>query len=104
MLSGPSALIASGTMPSFSSLNAYYAADVATFVGATSDAILGGITAKSAFAIDPAQRDAWVMQIQVLRSALAGVEGAIFLEFNVPRIGSRVDAVLIYGPAVFAVG
>jgi hypothetical protein len=83
--------------------NAYYAADVPTFIGATSDAILGGLAANSEFAVDPAQRDAWVMQIEVLKPALTGVEGTIFLEFIVPRIGSRIDAVLIAGPAVFAI-
>ena len=90
-------------MPSSSVANAYYAADVATFIGTTSDAILGGITANSAFAVDPAQRDAWVIQIEVLKPALIGVEGTIFLEFNVPRIGSRIDAVLISGPAIFVI-
>jgi hypothetical protein len=83
--------------------NAYYAADVSTFIGTTSDAILGRITANSDFAIDSTQRDAWVMQIDVLKPALAGLEGSIFLEFSVPRIGSRIDAVLISGPAVFAI-
>ena len=43
------------------------------------------------------------MQIEVLKPALVGVEGTIFLEFNVPRIGSRIDAVLISGPAIFAI-
>src|SRR5258708_688904 len=45
-------------MPSFSTANAYYGADVATFSSAAPEEILGGITAKSAFAVDPAQRDA----------------------------------------------
>lgn len=90
-------------MSSSSASNAYYVADVATFISTTSDAILGGITANSAFAVDPAQRDAWVVQIEVLKPALVGVEGTIFLEFNVPRIGSRIDAVLISGPAIFVI-
>lgn len=90
-------------MPSFSTSNAYYAADVATFIGTASDAILGSIAANSAFAVEPTQRDAWVMQIEVLKPALAGIEGTIFFEFNVPRIGSRIDAVLISGPAIFAI-
>jgi Uncharacterized conserved protein (DUF2075) len=89
-------------VPSSFVSNAYYAAEVATFIGTTSDAVLGGITANSAYAVDPEQRDAWVVQIEVLKYALAGVEGTIFLEFNVPRIGSRIDAVLISGPAIFA--
>src|SRR5574340_310942 len=83
--------------------NAYYAADVAKFIATTSDTILGNITANSAFAVDVAQRDAWVVQIEVLKPALEGVEGNIFLEFNVPRIGSRIDAVLISGPTIFVI-
>jgi len=89
--------------PSTSPSNAYYAADVAKFIATTSDTILGNITANSAFAVDVAQRDAWVMQIEVLKPALEGVEGKIFLEFNVPRIGSRIDAVLLSGPTIFVI-
>lgn len=87
----------------FSASNAYYVADVAAFIGTSADEILGVITANSAFAVDPPQRDAWVMQIAALKPALAGVEGTIFFEFNVPRIGSRIDTVLISGPAIFAI-
>ncbi|MEI6860907.1 MAG: hypothetical protein WCL04_01480 [Verrucomicrobiota bacterium] len=73
-------------------MNAYYAAEVASFIDAPSDTILGTLTANSDYAIDPPQRDAWLMQIEILKPALAGAEGTIFLEFNVPRIGSRIDA------------
>ena len=83
--------------------NAYYAADVAKFIATTPDEILGNITANSAFAVDTTQRDAWVVQIEVLKPALEGVEGKIFLEFNVPRIGSRIDAVLISGQVIFVI-
>ena len=86
-----------------SPLNAYYAADVVEFIATTPDAILGRITANSAFAIDATQRNAWVAQIDVLKPALEGVEGKIFLEFIVPRIGSRIDAALIAGPAIFVI-
>jgi len=50
-----------GAMSSFSPSIAYYAADVGTFIGSASDAILGSITANSAFAVEPTQRDAWVI-------------------------------------------
>lgn len=89
--------------PATSPKNAYYAADVAKFIATTPDVILGNITANSDFAVDTSQRDAWVAQIKVLKAAIEGVEGKIFLEFNVPRIGSRIDAVLLSGPAIFVV-
>ena len=53
--------------------------------------------------MDPSQRDAWVGEIAVLKTALAGIDGSVFLEFDVPRIGSRIDAVLVAGPAVFVI-
>lgn len=89
--------------PVISPKNAYYAADVANFIAAAPDAILGIITANSEFSVDTTQRDAWVMQIEILKSALENVKGKIFLEFNVPRIGSRIDAVLVSGPAIFVI-
>ena len=38
-----------------------------------------------------------------LKPAIEGMEGMIFLEFNVPRIGSRIDAVLVSGSAIFVI-
>ncbi len=90
-------------MPSFPASNAYYAADIVTFVGASPDEVLGEITRKSDYRIEPDQRDAWLHQIEVLQGALAGINGAVFLEFNVPRLGSRLDAAVIFGPVIFPV-
>jgi len=88
-------------MPTFTSRNAYYAADVRTFLGDDPRAVLGEITRNSSFSVDLDQRDAWVAQIQLLKTGLVGIQaGTIFLEFNVPRIGSRLDAILISGPAI----
>ena len=85
------------------STNSYYAAEASQFYDASPNAILGSMTAKSDFAVDVDQRDAWVEQIEVLKTAIHGIEGSVFLEFNVPRIGTRLDAVLIAGPIVFAI-
>jgi hypothetical protein len=51
----------------------------------------------------PAQRDAWLEEIAILKRSLDGVSGVVFLEFDVPRIGSRIDAVVISGPVVFVI-
>src|SRR5579859_4092057 len=90
-------------MSTLTSLNAYYAADVWTFLVADARAVLGEVAANSSFAIDPDQRDAWVSQIELLQENLVSIQGTIFLEFNVPRIGTRLDAVLISGPAIFPI-
>ncbi|MBK6781489.1 MAG: DUF2075 domain-containing protein [Gemmatimonadetes bacterium] len=63
--------------------------------------VLGALTAASDFPVDPAQRDAWLEEVVILKQALEGLQGTLHLEFTVPRIGSRIDAVVISGPVVF---
>ena len=53
------------------------------------------------FDLTEAQRDAWIAQNDLLVKALARLEGAILLEFSIPRMGARIDAVVIVGPVVF---
>ena len=54
-------------------------------------------------ALEAEQRHAWEEEIDVLRAVLPGLEGTVFLESDVPRLGSRIDAVLVSGPAIFPI-
>lgn len=90
-------------MPAISLPAAYYAASIANFIVDPTESILGTLTTRSVFAVDPPQRDAWIGEIAMLQASLAGIDGTVFLEFDVPRIGSRIDAVLVAGPAVFVI-
>jgi hypothetical protein len=83
--------------------NAYYAADISAFLIASENEIVGALTQASSFGVDTSQVGAWLETIAILKSALARVSGAILLEFVVPRIGSRVDAIVLSGPAVFVI-
>jgi hypothetical protein len=83
---------------------AYYWESVHEFLSANPEAVLGRLVASSAFAAtDQLQVDAWREEIDVLRRTLGGFSGTIFLEFDVPRLGSRIDAVLVEGAAVFPI-
>ncbi len=53
------------------------------------------------FDLLPAQTDAWLEQIRLLQAQLVGLHGSIFLEFSIPRMGRRIDAVLLIGSIVF---
>jgi hypothetical protein len=53
--------------------------------------------------LDAEQLQAWEEEIDVLQSALSGLSGTVFLEFDVPRLGSRIDAVLISESAIFVI-
>jgi Arc/MetJ family transcription regulator len=86
-----------------SSLRAWYGASVSEFLKSQPDTVLGRLTANCDFALIPTQRDAWISQVQFLRSQLDGLSGSVFLEFNIPRMGRRIDVVLLVGPVVFAI-
>jgi len=57
----------------------------------------------SDFSVDETQRDAWVATIDLLKRCLNGIDGTTLLEFSIPRMGKRVDAVLLVGPIVFVI-
>lgn len=92
------------SVPSVRATSAYYGADIGTFLSTPPDAVLGRLVlADSHGSIEATQRQAWVEEIAILRDALPGVSGTVFLEFDVPRLGSRIDAVIVAGSAVFTI-
>jgi hypothetical protein len=86
-----------------SSLRFWYGGSIAEFVAASGDSALGELTRNCEFALLPTQRDAWLAQIEFLRSRLKRLAGSIFFEFNIPRMGRRIDVALVIGPVVFAI-
>jgi len=86
-----------------SSLRFWYGASIADFLDASSETVLGQLAFNCDFALIPTQRDAWLAQIEFLRSQLTGLSGSIFFEFNIPRMGRRIDVVLVIGSVVFAI-
>lgn len=81
---------------------AYFSASLAAFLATPPDEVLGSLTRASEFSVELTQRDAWQQEINLLRSVLANLpsEGTIHLEFVVPRLGKRIDAVLVLPAAV----
>jgi hypothetical protein len=71
----------------------WFGSTIAELVWMDSDTILGRLAANSDFAVLPTQRDAWLTQIAALKSHLVGLGGSLFMEFSIPRMGRRVDAV-----------
>lgn len=94
----PSVVSSSSTLS-----RAYYCARISEFRRTPDDIVLAEIAKASTFAIELSQRDAWSAQIQILRSALAGIagDGLIAFEFAVPRMGKRIDVLLVLGSAVW---
>jgi hypothetical protein len=77
---------------------AWYGAPIAEFFKDSAEHILGALAHGSGRAyapIDPAQSEAWLAEIAILKDQLVGLTGHIFLEFTIPRMGRRIDAVLL---------
>jgi len=83
------------------SLRAWYGASIADFIATSAETVLGHLTTNCDFSLIPTQRDAWLAQIEILRSQLKGLEGSVFFEFNIPRMGRRVDVILVITSVVF---
>lgn len=81
----------------------YYSASLEVFLSDSRDEILGKIMRRSEFEVLPTQRTAWVEQIKILKTSLQGLCGWIHFEFVVPRMGHRIDVVLIIDHVVFAI-
>lgn len=84
-------------------LRAYYAASIGDFLRHHDDRVLAALVDGSSFAVEPAQRDAWHEQISVLRQALHewDAAGLVAFEFAVPRMGKRIDVLVVAGGVVF---
>jgi Schlafen group 3, DNA/RNA helicase domain len=82
---------------------AWYAAPIADFVHADPDTIIGRLTTNSDFTVLLSQTDAWLEQIHLLQTQLPDLSGSIFLEFSIPRMGRRIDTVLLVGPIIFVI-
>lgn len=83
-----------------------YGATVFEFLASESSTIFGEIAANSEFADLITQKDAWIKQIEMLRSFLMPrkVEGgAIYFEYSIPRLGRRIDTILILENVLFVV-
>lgn len=83
--------------------SAWYAAPIASFLDVPDQQVLGALVEAGSFDVTPAQRDAWLQELVVLRPALSGLEGWVILEFDIPQIGSRVDVVVVSGSALIPI-
>jgi hypothetical protein len=84
---------------------AYYADRIEDFLNRSPDEIVGALTRSSRFSIDQTQRDAWLEQISVLRRALSAYRGRgkVYFEYSVPRLGKRIDVVLVIDHVLFVI-
>jgi hypothetical protein len=80
---------------------AYYSQHISDFLVTSPVDILGFLAANNQFSLEQTQRDAWVEEIRILQATLVLYEGRIYFEYSIPRMGKRIDVVLLIGSAIF---
>src|SRR5947207_11924215 len=80
----------------------FYSDHIADFLNRSPEEILGTINA-AALSAEAAQQNAWLGQIKILQSELGPFvgRGSLFFEFSVPRVGKRIDVVLVVDGVIF---
>ncbi len=84
-------------------VNYYYEASIGEFHSRTREEIIGQISIANQFDSNKYQTTSWVDQIEILKSCLDGHSGTILFEFSIPRMGKRIDAVVIINGVVFVI-
>lgn len=79
---------------------AYYSDSISTFLNTSAENIVGALTTECEFDVQRSQSGAWREEIAILRRALCGLDGSIYFEYSIPRMGRRIDVVLLIGPAI----
>ena len=83
---------------------AYYSNTIENFLKDSENEIRGALMENHTNrSLDEQQRNAWREQIRILKDQLKNIEGYIFFEFAIPRMGKRVDNILITGDKIFVV-
>jgi len=80
----------------------WYGDPIAGFLASDANEILGKLSRHAGDGHFSDQRDAWLSQIELLQAKLTGFEGWVFFELNIPRMGRRVDVILVLGSVIFA--
>lgn len=79
----------------------HYGSTIGEFLLASEQEILGKLVEKHAFSLEQTQRNAWAEQISILKNTLGPYAGRIYFEYSIPRMGKRIDVVLLIESVVF---
>ncbi len=79
----------------------YYSDTLTNFFSTDPALILGKLAKANEFALEQTQRGAWEQEISILKQALLGYTGQIYFEYSIPRMGKRIDVVLLISSVIF---
>lgn len=81
---------------------AYYSNSICDFCIEDGDSIYGKISGKYDLnKLTIQQSNAWKSQIKILKQTILNFNGKVYFEFTIPRMGKRVDNILIIDNCIF---
>jgi hypothetical protein len=81
----------------------YYAENISAFIKKPEDNILAALVRTNEFDLGQPQRDAWIEEIRILKKSLHGLDGRLFFEYSIPRMGKRIDAIVLTNNLLFVI-
>ncbi len=83
-------------------IRAGYSNSIPEFLSDSENSILGSLGRNHPHDIEKLQENAWIGQIKILKQQLIGLDnGHILFEYSIPRMGKRVDNILLLNGIVF---
>lgn len=80
----------------------YYSNDIQSFLNQDNYSIFGEITTNDQFSAEDLQKNTWNREIEILKRELSRfLDGYIIFEYTIPRIGNRIDNIVIYKGIIF---
>lgn len=80
----------------------YYSNDIQSFLNQDNYSIFGEITTNDQFSAEDLQKNTWNREIEILKRELSQfLDGYIMFEYTIPRIGNRIDNIVIYKGIIF---
>lgn len=73
----------------------YYSASISSFMESMDERVIHELTLNNDFDLARSQKDAWIEEINILRDSLFGLSGQLYFEYSIPRMGRRIDVVVI---------
>lgn len=81
---------------------AYYSSDIQVFLHKDTYSIFGEITSNDQFSAEDLQKNTWKKEIEILKRELSNFpDRHIIFEYTIPRMGKRIDNVVIYEGIIF---
>jgi hypothetical protein len=80
----------------------YYSNDIQSFLNQDNYSIFGEITTNDQFSAEDLQKNTWNREIEIMKRELSQfLDGYIIFEYTIPRIGNRIDNIVIYKGIIF---